>query len=88
MFRRFNQACLYFAIGIGIASLVLGYIYASIAISWWLFGNILWGFIPIGLIIAVISTYPMASRDYLNEIEMQEKISKSLKKDWTHGFKN
>ena len=82
MFHRFNQVCAYLALGIGVLLVVAGYIYLSIAGSVWVFGTGIWGLIPIALLIVGATTYPTAMRDYKNELQMQDKVEKSLKKDW------
>ena len=88
MFRRFNQQCAYLAAGIGALLLLAGYIYLSIAGSHWLFGNGIWGLIPIALLIMGAATYPFAAQDFKDELKMQDKVADSLKKDWINGFKN
>lgn len=82
MSKRFLHITGYIAVGITAVMLFAGYIWASIALSLWLFGVGFWGLIPVALLIVASSTYPYAAAEYNKEIKMQEKVEKSLKKDW------
>jgi hypothetical protein len=69
---------------VAIIAAVFIYCLLCISICYWLFGTWAWGLIPIVLTFCVGCTYPGALHYYEQEIQMQNKIEKSLRKDWTN----